>query len=75
MENDRPLSSRELEQQELEAQRCQQAVDSVDEHWPEIMKAAAYVKDCHTALVKMDIPAGVAYGLIPSMMRYLLRSK
>jgi hypothetical protein len=68
-------STREQEQRELSGLRVQRAVDAVDEHWPEIQAAAAYVQDCHKALINVGIPQGVAYSLIPAMIEVLGRNK
>lgn len=75
MEQERKLSQRELEQLELQGERTQNAVDAVDEQWPEICAAAAVVKDCHVALVKQHVPESVAYSLVPSVVQVLLAGR
>ena len=69
----RILSSRELEQLQLQKDRTQTAVDKIDERWDEIMAAAALASDCHKALVKNEVPQSIAWNLVPAMMKYLGR--
>ena len=67
------LSSREQEQAEIQQGRTQSAVDQVDEQWPEIRAAAAYVKDCKLALEQEGFSEDVAHTLLPVMLHYLWR--
>jgi hypothetical protein len=66
-------SPREQEQAEISQARTQTAVDQVDEHWPDIRAAAAYVKDCKLALIQEGFSEDVAHMLLPVMLQHLWR--
>ena len=68
---ERQLSDREREQLEIKGYEAQNAVDDIDNKWPEVCAAAALAADCYKALRENEFEPDQAIKLVGPLMMYL----